>query len=76
MGVEALLSIDRAYVDIPDLHLTLTKVAGDVVRNVDISVGPLAPLAASAGAGVGVLLGLVAHSDVSLNQDGIIAGAD
>lgn len=50
--------------------------AGDVVRDVDLSVGPLAPLAATAGAGVGVPLGLVAEGDVSLDQFGAVVGAD
>lgn len=36
------------------LNRTLTEVIGDVVRNVDLPISPLAPHAASAGAGVGI----------------------
>ena len=56
--------------------MTLTEVVGEVIRNVDLPVSELAPLAASAGAGVGVSLGLAVNGDVSSDQDGVIGGAD
>ncbi len=56
--------------------LTLTEVIGDVIRNVDLPISPLAPHAALAGAGVCVFLGLTVDGDVSSGQDGIIDGAD
>lgn len=58
------------------LRLTLTEVTGDVIRNVDLPISKLAPHAASAGAGVGVLLGLAVDGDVSSGQDGLILGTD
>lgn len=70
------LQIDRAYLGLPSLRLKLTEVIGDVIRNVDLPVGPLAPHAALAGAGVSVLLSLVVNGDVSTSQDGIIVGMD
>lgn len=56
--------------------MTLTEVVGEVIRNVDLPVSEFAPLAASAGAGVGVFLGLAVDGDVSSGQDGVIGGAD
>lgn len=49
---------------------------GDVIRNVDLPISILPPLAALAGAGVGVSLCLAVDGDVSFYQDGIIAGTD
>lgn len=49
---------------------------GDVIRNVDLPVSILSPLAATTGAGVGVSLCLAVDGNVSFNQDGIVAGTD
>ena len=65
--------MDRVYLG---LCVTLTEVIGDVVRDVHLPICELAPLAASAGAGVGVSLGLCVDGDVSFSQDGIIGGTD
>lgn len=56
-------------------QLILTVVVGDVVRNVHLSVTVLQPHAATAGAGVGVLLCFIADSDVPFNQFGHVVGA-
>lgn len=45
---------------------------GDEVGDVDLSIGPLVPQAASGGAGVGVPLGLRLDSDVASDQDGLV----
>lgn len=68
--------MDRAYVGLPGLRVTLTEVVGDVIRNVDLPVGGLAPLAASAGARVGVFLGLAVDGDISSGQNGVTVGTD
>lgn len=65
-----LLYKGRAYLS------TLTEVIGDVIRNVDFPISPLAPLAALAGAGVCVFLGRAVNGDVSFNQVGIISRTD
>lgn len=54
----------------------LTEVTGDVVRDVNLPICRLAPLAASGGAGVGISLRLAVDGDVSSNQDGTIVRAD
>lgn len=56
--------------------LKLTVVVGDVIRNVDLPVRCLSPLAALAGAGVGVSLPLAVDGDVSLDQSWFVAGTD
>lgn len=45
--------------------------AGDVIGDIDFPIGPLSPLAARAGAGVGILLCSIVNNDVSFNQVGI-----
>lgn len=64
------------YLRLPGLYLTLTEVIGDVIRNVDLPITRLAPLAALAGAGVGVSLCLAVDSNVSFGQDGLIIVTD
>lgn len=49
---------------------------GDVIRNVDLPITGLAPLAALAGAGVGVSLCLRVDGDVSFGQNGLIIVTD
>lgn len=56
--------------------VTLTEVAGDVIGDVDFPVGPLSPLAARAGAGVGILLRFIGNNDVSFDQVGILFEED
>lgn len=54
------------------VHIMLTVVAGDVVRNVHLPVGPLFPQAVTSRAGVGVPVGLRLDGDVAANQDGLV----
>lgn len=58
------------------LTVTLTEVVGDVIRDVDVPIGPFAPHAAVAGAGVSVFLCISVDGDVSLDQDGLIIRTD
>lgn len=70
------VKVCRVYLCLPDPFLTLTEVIGDVIRNVDLPISPLAPHAASAGAGVCISLCFAVDDDVSINQDWIILGED
>lgn len=47
--------------------MALTEVVGDVIRDVDLPIIPLAPLAASAGARVGVPLSLAVNGNVTFS---------
>lgn len=52
--------------------LRLTEVVGDVVRDVDLPVAPLAPQAPSRGAGISVPVSLRLDGDVTSDQDGLV----
>lgn len=58
------------------LIVTLTEVVGNVIRDVDVPIGPFAPHAAVAGAGISVFLCIRVDGDVSLDQDGLIIRTD
>lgn len=50
----------------------LTEVTGNVIRNIDFPISRLPPLAARAGARVGILLCFIINDNVSFNQVGIL----
>lgn len=54
----------------------LTEVTGDVIRNIDLPITPLAPHTASASAGVCVFLCFTVNGDISINEYWIIFRVD